>query len=78
MSSQMVGLAMTRYVRKVGAIAQMSSEDVVRYIAPDYQEVSLRLAWFVSWRSPPGPVLHEWFAGRCPPLTCGSAGANAA
>lgn len=37
MSSQMVGLAMTRYVWKVGAIAQMPSEDVVRYIAPTMQ-----------------------------------------
>lgn len=37
MSSQMVGLAMTRYVWKVGAIAQMSSEDVVRYVAPTIQ-----------------------------------------
>jgi AcrR family transcriptional regulator len=37
MSSQMVGLAMTRYVWKVGAIAQMSLEDVVRYIAPTIQ-----------------------------------------
>jgi AcrR family transcriptional regulator len=37
MSSQMVGLAMTRYVWKVGAIAQMSSDDVVRYISPTIQ-----------------------------------------
>jgi Tetracyclin repressor-like, C-terminal domain len=37
MSSQMVGLAMIRYVWKVGAIAQMSSEDVVCYIAPTIQ-----------------------------------------
>jgi AcrR family transcriptional regulator len=37
MSSQMVGLAMTRYVWKIGTIAQMSSEDVVRYIAPTIQ-----------------------------------------
>jgi AcrR family transcriptional regulator len=37
-ASQMVGLAMTRYVWKVGAIAQMSSEDVVRYIAPTIQK----------------------------------------
>jgi Tetracyclin repressor-like, C-terminal domain len=37
LSSQMVGLAMTRYVWKVGAIAQMSSEDVVRYVAPTIQ-----------------------------------------
>ena len=37
-SSQMVGLAMTRYVWKVGAIAQMSPEDVVRYIAPTIQK----------------------------------------
>jgi Tetracyclin repressor-like, C-terminal domain len=37
MSSQMVGLAMTCYVWKAGAIAQMSSEDVVRYIAPIIQ-----------------------------------------
>ena len=28
---------MTRYVWKVGAIAQMPSEDVVRYIAPTMQ-----------------------------------------
>jgi hypothetical protein len=34
----MVGLAMTRYVWKVGAIAQMSPEDVVRYIAPTIQK----------------------------------------
>jgi hypothetical protein len=33
----MAGLAMTRYVWKVGAIAQMSSEDVVRYVAPTIQ-----------------------------------------
>ena len=37
MSSQMMGLAMTRYVWKVGAIAQMSSDDVVRYISPTIQ-----------------------------------------
>lgn len=36
-SSQMVGLAMTRYVWKVGAIAQMPTEDVVRYVAPNIQ-----------------------------------------
>jgi AcrR family transcriptional regulator len=36
-SSQMVGLAMTRYVWKVGAIAQMPPEDVVRYIGPTIQ-----------------------------------------
>jgi AcrR family transcriptional regulator len=36
-SSQMVGLAMTRYVWKVGAIAQMPPEDVVGYIAPTIQ-----------------------------------------
>jgi Tetracyclin repressor-like, C-terminal domain len=37
MSSQLVGLAMTRYVWKVGAIAQMPPDDVVRYIAPTIQ-----------------------------------------
>ena len=37
MSSQMVGLAMTRYVWKVGAIAQMPAEDVVRHVAPTIQ-----------------------------------------
>jgi hypothetical protein len=36
-SSQLVGLAMTRYVWRVGATAQMSSEEVVRYIAPTIQ-----------------------------------------
>ncbi len=37
-SSQMVGLAMTRYVWKVGAIAQLPSEEVVRFIAPTIQK----------------------------------------
>jgi AcrR family transcriptional regulator len=45
-SSQMVGLAMTRYVWKVGALAQMSSEDVVRYIGPTIQRyLTGKLAW---------------------------------
>jgi AcrR family transcriptional regulator len=37
-SSQMVGLAMTRYVWKVGAIAQLPPDEVVRLIAPTVQK----------------------------------------
>jgi AcrR family transcriptional regulator len=36
-SSQILGVAMTRYVWKVGAIADLSAKDVTRYIAPTIQ-----------------------------------------
>jgi AcrR family transcriptional regulator len=36
-STQMVGLAITRYIWQVGAIATMPGEDVVVYIAPTIQ-----------------------------------------
>ncbi len=36
-STQMVGLAITRYVWKVGVIATMPPDDVIRYIAPTIQ-----------------------------------------
>lgn len=41
----MVGLAMTRYVWKVGAVALLSDEEVVRLIGPTVQRyLSGRLA----------------------------------
>lgn len=44
-STQMVGLAMTRYVWKVGAVALLSDEEVVRLIGPTVQRyLSGRLA----------------------------------
>jgi AcrR family transcriptional regulator len=36
-ASQMIGLAMARYVWQVGALASLPSEDVVRYVAPTIQ-----------------------------------------
>ncbi len=36
-ASQMIGLAMARYVWQVGALHQLPSEDVVRYVAPTVQ-----------------------------------------
>src|SRR4051812_37073244 len=36
-ASQMIGLAMARYIWQVGALATMSTDDVVRYIAPTIQ-----------------------------------------
>jgi hypothetical protein len=44
-STQMVGLAITRYVWKVGAVALLSDEKVVRLIGPTVQRyLSGRLA----------------------------------
>jgi AcrR family transcriptional regulator len=36
-ASQIIGVAMTRYVWRVGALAELSNEEVVRYIAPTIQ-----------------------------------------
>jgi AcrR family transcriptional regulator len=36
-SSQVIGVAMTRYVWRVGAIAELGAEDVSRYIGPTIQ-----------------------------------------
>jgi AcrR family transcriptional regulator len=36
-ASQMIGLAMARYVWQVGALATLPSQDVVRYVAPTIQ-----------------------------------------
>jgi AcrR family transcriptional regulator len=36
-ASQMIGLAMARYVWQVGALAQLPPEDVARYVAPALQ-----------------------------------------
>jgi AcrR family transcriptional regulator len=36
-ASQMIGVAMARYVWQVGALAELPPEDVVRYVAPTVQ-----------------------------------------
>ncbi len=36
-SSQIIGVAMTRYVWRVGALAEIDAADVARYVAPTIQ-----------------------------------------
>ena len=36
-SSQIIGVAMTRYVWRVGALAEVTAEEVARYVAPTIQ-----------------------------------------
>ena len=37
MASQIIGVAMTRYVWRFGALAELSPEEVARYITPTVQ-----------------------------------------
>ncbi len=36
-ASQIIGVAMTRYVWRIGALAELSTEEVARYVAPSVQ-----------------------------------------